>query len=325
MRENISGTRQAHFAEVPTARDEGGKVLWPQCEEFLEHLRSVRGFSDHTILAYGKDLRQCAAFLAEVMGRRRWEEVEIADLRRYLAALHERGLSRATAARALAAIRSFMRHLRSRGAIDADPSSLLVTPRVRRSLPRFLQQEETERLLAAPGVSKPTGLRDRAILETLYASGMRVSEIASLDAADVGSGDTVKLRGKGGKERLIFLGRPALRALDDYLARGRPALEKAADPSRHKALFLNRGGGRLTPRSIRRIVGRYARAAGLGRKLGPHALRHTFATHLLEGGADLRAVQELLGHSSLDTTQVYLHLTPGRLREIYDRAHPRAK
>jgi tyrosine recombinase XerC len=299
--------------------------LWRRCEEFLEHLRSVRGFSDHTILAYRKDLHRCAAFLTEVMERRSWEEVEVADLRRCLAALHERGLSRATAARALAAIRSFMRHLRSRGAIDADPSSLLVTPRVRRSLPRFLQKEETERLLAAPAASKPAGLRDRAILECLYASGMRVSEIASLDAVDVGSGDTVKLRGKGRKERLVFLGRPALRVLDDYLARGRPALEKAAAASHPKALFLNRAGGRLTARSIRRIVAKYARTVGLGRRMGPHTLRHTFATHLLEGGADLRAVQELLGHSSLDTTQVYLHLTPGRLREIYDRAHPRAK
>jgi tyrosine recombinase XerC len=299
--------------------------LWRRCEEFLEHLRSVRGLSDHTILAYGKDLHRCATFMCEAAGRRRWEEVKATDLRRYLAGLHERGLSRATAARALAAIRSFMRYVHSRGALEKDPSGLLVTPRVRRGFPRFLQQEETERLLAAPAASKPIGLRDRAILECLYATGMRVSEIASLDAADFSSGDVVRIRGKGGKERLVFMGRPALRALDDYLARGRPALEKGAGPAGQKALFLNRMGGRLTDRSIRRIVVKYARAAGLGRKMGPHALRHTFATHLLEGGADLRAVQELLGHSSLATTQVYLHLTPGRLREIYERAHPRAK
>jgi len=241
--------------------------------------------------------------------------------------LQSHGYARRSVARKLAAIRSFFRFLcRDRG-LASNPAIGIFTPKMDRPLPHCLRPPEIERLLMAPDRSTPLGLRDAALLETLYSTGMRVSELVALTEPEVMRGDTLRVIGKGNKERTVFLGRAAREAIADYLARSRPRLlaSRRRAGALPTALFLNKNGTGLSDRSVRTIVERHVTAAALQSDLTPHSLRHSFATHLLENGADLRAVQELLGHASLATTQIYTHLSRERIRQVYDAAHPAAR
>lgn len=293
-------------------------------DAFLEYLRSARQVSDHTLRGYASDLAQCAAFLRERCGTASWETAEPAMLRRFLAALHAREYERTSIARKLSALRALYKYLCHRGA-SRDPTIGIRAPRAQGRLPAFLYPEEIRDLLSAPQTDTPLGRRDCAMLELLYATGMRASEIVGLQLSQVITGAReLRIKGKGGHERLVLVGSYAGRALDNYLAHGRPVLLRGGPERDQSALFLNRNGTRLTDRGLRRLVHKYVMRTSARRGISPHALRHTFATHLLEAGADLRAVQELLGHARLGTTQIYTHVTRSRLKEIYDRAHPRA-
>jgi integrase/recombinase XerC len=281
---------------------------------FLEYLADERGASPHTLRNYGADLDEFTKFL-----RRERSSLTTADarlVRAYLAWLHQRRLAKATIARRLASVRSCFRFLARRGVIDQNPARQVRSPRQSRRLPSFLPKDESKELLDRPPEASEAARRDHALLEVLYATGIRVGECCGLDCDDVDrSHRTVRVLGKGDKERVVPVGDTALAALDDYLS----ACGRASGP-----LFTNRRGGRLTPRSVRRIVHREARRAGLDRRVTPHTLRHTFATHMLGEGADLRLIQELLGHSRLSTTQRYTQVSPEHLMKVYDAAHPRA-
>lgn len=282
------------------------------------HLADERGLSVHTVAAYDRDVRQLAGFCA---GFAIDDPDELTPLvvRRFLAELGRRGYARASLARKAASVRALFALLRQRGLVAHDPAAGLATSRSGRSLPRVLRVDEVERLLAVPDTA-PVGLRDRALLEFLYASGARVSELVGLDddAVDLDS-RSARLFGKGSKERLVPLGEPVRAALARWLTDGRPALVGGATI----VVFCTADGGRMDPRSVRRVVQRCATVAGLP-KVTPHTLRHSYATHLLEGGADLRSVQELLGHAALATTQIYTHVSREQLRSAYEHAHPRA-
>ena len=295
-------------------------------DAFLTELKDGRGASDATLRAYADDLQQCAAFLQEAGLAGSWPDVRPPHLRRFLAHLHEKDYARTSIARKLSSLRALYRHLKARGAASTDPTVGLTSPRQRRRLPKFLYQSDMEKLLAAPDNETPLGLRDRAILETLYATGLRVSELVSLTVDQTRGASELLIRGKGDRERVVLLGAPAQQAIATYLDEGRPHLlaKQGADKEDSGRLFLNHRGGPLTSRSVRRVVHRHMLKACAQHDIGPHALRHTFATHLLENGADLRAVQELLGHASLSTTQIYTHVTRRRLRQVYDQAHPRS-
>jgi integrase/recombinase XerC len=285
-------------------------------QAFLGYLEGERGASVHTIRSYRADLADCAGFLA----RRRLGPLTDADariVRAYLADLHVRGLARTSIARRLAALRSFFRFLVRRGRAKSNPARDVRTPALPKRLPGHLPIDQSEALFRQPLGDDEAGRRDRAVLELLYASGVRVAELAGLAVDDVDLREgTVRVLGKGRKERVLPIGRRAVDALRDYLG----PREGARGP-----LFRNRRGGRLSVRSFHRIVGARARAAGLTARVTPHTLRHTFATHLLDAGADLRLIQELLGHARLTTTQRYTHVSADRLVRVYDAAHPRAK
>jgi integrase/recombinase XerC len=279
---------------------------------FLRHLQVERGASPHTIRGYRTDLGQFRAYLRDAGGVR-LAAVDARVLRGYLVWLHQRGLHPASVARKLAAVRSCFRYLTRRGLVRRNPGREVTAPRQRRTLPSFLPIDEAQALLDAP--APPA--RDRAVLELLYASGLRVSELAGLDLEDVDrEARTVRVLGKGRKERIVPFGDAAALALEGYLA------ERGPGPG---PLFTNRRGGRLGPRALHTLVRRRARAAGLARRVSPHTLRHSFATHMLDAGADLRLIQELLGHSRLSTTQRYTHVSADRLLRVYDDAHPRSK
>ncbi len=299
-------------------------------EEFLQYLKSVRGASQHTLRAYRKDLGQLLDFLSGNDEVNSWEDVSDAHLRRFLGNLSERGKAQTSLARKLSCFRSFFTYLCQHKGLPLNPTVGLVSPRLPRRLPQFLDPGEIEKLLAAPPKDIPLGLRDRAILEMLYSTGLRVSELVSLSLNQIQGQAELRVRGKRDKERVVFLGAPAIEALDNYLRIGRQALAKGGKKSertgkgKDEAVFLNRRGGRLTDRSVRRILHKYIMLTCARHGLSPHSLRHTFATHLLEGGADLRVIQELLGHSSLSTTQIYTHTSLRHLKEVYSRTHPRA-
>ncbi|GLZ07138.1 tyrosine recombinase XerC [Actinomadura sp. NBRC 104412] len=288
--------------------------------EFGRYLRGERDVSPHTLRAYEGDLRDLCRYAAEV-GVRKVSELDVNVLRAWLALQHADGLSRATLARRTAAARAFTAHLHRRRVITHDPGQLLGTPKRHRDLPRVLDQDEAARLLDEMDAEGPLGLRDQAVLELLYGTGVRVGELCGLDIDDLDTGrGTVRVLGKGGKERTVPLGEPAARAVATWLSAGRPAL---ANERSGPALFLGARGGRLHANTVRRIVhGRIAEVGDVP-DLAPHGLRHSAATHLLEGGADLRSVQEILGHASLQTTQIYTHVTPERLRQVHRQAHPR--
>jgi integrase/recombinase XerC len=330
-------------------------MLHDHIEQFLDFLRYNRNVSPHTLRAYETDLIQFASHLAErhhttpdAVPVKRFDSDGVRD---FLAALHDRGNSRASAARRLATLRTFARYLLREDAIDDDPTAIVGTPRREQTLPAHLAAAEMDRLLASPDAATPGGRRDRAVLELFYASGLRLSELVDLDLEDVNlSSRVVRVRGKGRKERLVPFNRTTADALrmmvadraqlEDRPSRrsrrpergdgrrstgsGRPERTEGRHARPRHALFLNLRGRRLTSRSVDRIVRRYVRQAAIAQGISPHALRHTFATHLLQAGADLRAIQELLGHARLTTTQRYTHLDLGRLMEVYKKAHPRA-
>ncbi len=293
--------------------------------EFLRHLALERNASAHTIKSYREDLTQAIDFFAG-RGTRDPARLTHRDLRAFTVWLHEQSYARATIARRLAALRSWFRFLCRQGTLTANPAEGLRGPRQDKKLPTFLNEAALSRLVTSPDAGTPLGLRDRAILESLYSGGLRVSELTGLDLADLDLAEGVAtVRGKGKKERLAFFGRPALDALRAWLAVREHVPAGAPARQRPAAVFLNKNGGRLTARSVGRLLEKYLAQAGLDPAASPHTLRHSFATHLLDRGADIRSVQELLGHRSLTTTQVYTHVTTQRLKDSYDKAHPRAK
>jgi integrase/recombinase XerD len=298
-------------------------------ERYLDHLTVERGLSENTLDAYRRDLRRYVGFL-EHRDVRSLRDVDERTIRSFVASLSasthgpEAASYRATSvARTLSAVRSFHRFLLREGVTERDPAAGVAQPRLPRSLPRPLPVDDVRRLLEAPEKGSPTGVRDRAILELLYGSGLRISELTGMDVDDLDLEEgSLRVLGKGGKEREVPLGSFAQEAVGAYLTRGRPAL--ATGVSRG-ALFLNARGGRLSRQSCARLLGRYVRLAGIDRRVTLHTLRHSFATHLLEGGADVRVVQELLGHASVATTQIYTLVTARHLREVYEESHPRAR
>lgn len=296
---------------------------------YLDHLRVERGLSDNTLEAYRRDLRRYCSF-CERRGIAEAGHVDDATIRSFLASLSasthgpdETPYAATSVARALSSVRSFHRFLVREGVTDLDPAAGVIRPRVPRALPHPLTVDEVGRILGAPDPASPAGLRDRGILELLYGAGLRVSELTGLDVDDVDLEEgAVRVLGKGGKEREVPVGRYARDAVAAYLTRGRPAMVR---PSTRGALFLSARGGRLTRQSVARLLEGYARGVGIDRRVSPHDLRHSFATHLLDGGADVRVVQELLGHASVATTQIYTLVTREHLREVYYTSHPRAR
>ena len=325
----------------------------PIIRKFLEHLSGQRNFSLHTVRSYQIDLVQFCRYLISPEDIRsdgqaatneadaatlstRLLSVEPAEVRAFLSALMSAGYSRSTIARKLAALRSLYRHLVRTGNLEASPAAVVRAPKQLKKLPGCLDEAQVESLLSAPSAEPAAGenslrqmlaARDRAILETIYSSGLRISELVGLNVEDMDPSDgTLRIRGKGRKERISPLGSPAAGAVAQYLQLRDavfPPGRRQADPA--GPMFVNKLGGRISDRSVRRKLDKYIRRAGLGPKISPHTLRHSFATHMLNRGADLRSVQELLGHKSISTTQIYTHLTTAGLKATYDKAHPMAK
>jgi integrase/recombinase XerD len=288
-----------------------------QAASFLNFCRVEKGLSAATLEAYSADLARFTAFIGDAGGTPSTE-----NLRRYLDHLYQSGLSSRSIARHLTTLRNFFGFLLREGLIQADPMEHLRSPKQWQNIPNFLNLEEVERLIRAPQESRPTGLRDRAMLEVLYATGLRVSELCRLGISDIDPTlGVLRTTGKGNKQRLVPIGRSALRALEAYRATGRPALLKGR-ASRY--LFITARGGCLTRQAFWKLLAGYGRKAGIFRGITPHVLRHSFATHLLDGGADLRSVQVLLGHADISTTQIYTHVMRTRLKETVDKHHPRA-
>jgi integrase/recombinase XerD len=295
-------------------------VLTPEIRQFLDYARVEKGLAANSIESYRRDLREFDAYLQRAQKSLR--ETGREDIRGFLASLYQRGLTARSVARHLISLRNLFQFLLEERAIRSDPTAEVQLPRIGTDLPHFLSLEEVDRLLAAPDLSTSAGLRDKAMLELLYATGMRVSELVNLPCAGLDASlGIVRCLGKGNKERLIPVGKSALRAVDAYLREGRAHFSKGrASPY----LFLNPRGGALTRVGFWKILRRYGERAGVTIGLTPHALRHSFATHLLERGADLRSVQMMLGHSSISTTQIYTHVLNERLKQIYQTHHPRA-
>ena len=317
---------------------------------FLQFLRLNRNASVHTVRAYDSDLRQFLASVASAAGMKAGElrpaALDRDAIRRFVGELHQRGQSRATAARKLAAVRTFLRYLRRESIIDDDPGALVPTPKREVRMPAHLSEDEMTALIVAAAEDTPLGRRDRAILELFYASGLRLSEVAGLDLEDVNLGARMaRVLGKGGKQRLVPFNTSTAKAIRAYL-KGREQLVRNGPPEgghyvrerevrrgdvrqrergRRAPLFVNYRGGRLTVRSIDRLVRRYVAASSARAGISPHALRHSFATHLLQRGADLRAIQELLGHARLSTTERYTHVNAAQLLDVYRKSHPRAR
>jgi integrase/recombinase XerC len=298
--------------------------------EFLRHLALERNASAHTVKSYREDLMQAIEFLRKKLGSGPAGVGQLSTrlLRAYQAWLHEQGYAKATIARRVAAVRSWCRFLCRQGLLTSNPADNLRGPRQERKLPRFLTEEGMAALVITPGETTPLAVRDRAILETLYSAGLRVSELTGLDLGDVDlHSGLATVRGKGKRERLALLGPAAVTALSNWLE-VRPQLPGASASRGRKgqeAVFLNKNGTRLTTRSVGRLLAKYLARAALDPHATPHSLRHSFATHLLDRGADIRSVQELLGHRSLANTQIYTHVTTHRLQHNYEKAHPRAK
>ena len=293
---------------------------------FLQYLEVERNCSPLTIKSYREDLNHLSAYLTEAGGGRAPQAAEVTtlDLRGYVASLHEADFAKTTIARRLASMRSFFRFGQREGWSTTNPAKPLRNPRKPRTLPHFLSSDELGRLLESPPANDTLGSRDRAILETLYSAGLRVSEVVGLNDSDIDlESGVVRVRGKGRRERLAPIGSFAAKAIAAW-RRARPTATKRAEPA-IQPLFVNRFGRRLTTRSVARMLEKYLAITGLDRRTTPHTLRHSFATHLLDRGADIRSVQELLGHKSLATTQIYTHVSTSALRAAYEKAHPRAR
>ncbi len=293
---------------------------------FLQYLNVERNASAYTIKSYREDLTALADYLTEARGGNcpRPEAITVLELRGYVAAMHEAGYAKTSIARRLASLRSFFKFGQREGWTKTNPAKPLRNPRKGRSLPHFLSAEDIGRLLSAPPANTAMGLRDRAILETMYSAGLRVSETVGLNRGDIDFDDGIlRVRGKGRKERLAPIGSYAAAALQKWLAKARLNPREPAGGA--APVFLNKFGRRLTTRSVARMLEKYLQLTSLDTRTTPHSLRHSFATHLLDRGADIRSVQELLGHKSLVTTQIYTHVSTAALREVYEKAHPRAK
>jgi integrase/recombinase XerC len=291
-------------------------------QSYIRYLEVERNASPYTVRNYIHDLRHFLEFLGAekvtTLG-----EVDRHLLRRYIASLLESGFEKTSVARKVSALRSFYRYLIRENIVSSNPLATISSPKLEQRLPSFLSGEEVVHLVEAPDISTPLGQRDRAILELFYASGLRVSEVVRLDVGNVNFEEReVRVWGKGSKERIVLMGKPAASALNLYLGEGRMQL---LGKSRTEALFLNRYGKRLSERALQKTLLKYAAKAGLDKRVHPHLLRHSFATHLLDGGADLRVVQELLGHANLSSTQIYTHVTQSQARKVYLAAHPRAE
>ncbi len=300
--------------------------MYSAIDRFIHHLKVERNASPLTLKSYSEDLESLLEFFTNVPPKTvpAVSEVTVSRLREYVSYLHDCGYAKTTIARRLACLRSFFRYCRREKLIHGNPAQALRTPRTGRKLPHFLSTEQVTTLLEAPPANTPAGLRDRAILEVFYSSGLRVAELAGLNVADWDEeAGILRVMGKGRKERIAPVGSYAAKALRDWIAVRKPAESASAD--HREALFLNRFGKRLTTRSVARMLEKHLKVAGLDPRTSPHTLRHSFATHLLDGGADLRSVQELLGHKSLTTTQIYTHVSTRRLRETYAQAHPHAQ
>ncbi len=285
-------------------------------EKFSKYLTVEKNYSEHTLRSYRSDLKELADFLKNKDPK----NINHLDLRRFLAELRRKTRSKRTIVRKLGAIRSFFRFLSREKHIKTNPADSVFTPKMDKKLPEFLDLENTLKLVTAPPLDNILGLRDRALLEVLYSTGIRVSELVGLNEENVDLiGGMVKVRGKGKKERIALLGSEGQRAIRNYVKEKHSRI-----PGVSGALFINKRGTRLSDRSVRRIIGKYVRQCSIEQKISPHSIRHSFATHLLDNGADLRSVQELLGHKNLSTTQIYTHLGSQRIREIYSKAHPRA-
>ena len=294
-------------------------------QTYLKSLSNERNYSPHTISNYQRDLKQFLSFLV-LKKISNLHDFSQSLARQFLIYLEEKKYSRRSLARKIATCRSFFKYLVSENVVLHNPWGLISTPKLPRRLPNFLYLEEVVKLLNAIPENTTEGKRDKAILEVLYGGGIRVSELVQLNLPDIDVHEgEVRVMGKGSKERIVLIGSHAKNALEIYLREIRPALLKKGNKDDKNVIFLNRTGTRLTTRSIERMLVNYAKKAGIDKKVTPHTLRHSFATHLLAGGADLRIVQELLGHASLSTTQVYTHITKERLKKIYDTHHPRAK
>ncbi len=297
--------------------------------DFLRYLALEKNASELTVKSYREDLTQAATYFRESYKAERPDQLGSRHVRGFAAWLHEQGYAKTTIARRIAAVRSWFRYLCREGALTANPADALRGPRQDKKLPHFLAEDALAKLLAAPSRASLQGVRDRAILETLYSAGLRVSELTGLDKDDVDvDAGVATVRGKGKKERLVFFGPDALGALKRWLEARDELIsqrERPLGPKSKDAVFLSKNGTRLTPRSVGRLLEKYLAQSGLDPRTSPHTLRHSFATHLLDRGADIRSVQELLGHRSLATTQIYTHVSTVRLKDSYHKAHPRAK
>ena len=292
-------------------------------EPFTDYLHAVRHASQHTVASYVEDVTQFFEFCKNWDSFLELGDINYHTIRAYLSFLHKKGYKKSSIARKLAGLRCYFKFLLKQNVITNDPLQFINTPKKEHRLPNFLAEEQIQQLLEAPECNTSLGLRDKAIIETFYASGVRVSELVDirLDSLNLNLGCILVL-GKGNKERIVPLGTYAVEAIENYLSKGRPDLVK--DINQDSALFVNYKGKKLTARGVRTIIKKYNKNVANTAGLYPHAIRHTFATHLLERGADLRVVQELLGHENMRTTQIYTHITPIRLKEVYDKTHPRA-
>ncbi len=300
-------------------------------DKFRDRLKVERNASAHTLRSYSADLEQFHGFLKEKKlaqgsgGEVAVEKIDHLAIRAFLSSLY-RDHKKSSLGRKLASLRSFLKYRVQEGYLLRNPAEIVATPRQEKPLPNFMPVDEAFALMETPNPSQTWGARDKAILETLYSTGIRVSELVGLCEGDLDSSlGIVRVFGKGGKERIVPIGEKALEALRVYLEKRNEAIGKTGEKGRKAPIFVNTRGGRLTSRSVGRILQKHLVRGGIWRKISPHALRHTFATHLLDAGADLRGIQELLGHASLSTTQRYTHVSVDKLMEVYDRAHPRAK
>jgi len=308
-------------------------VMERAIENFGNHLATERNLSPHTLRSYLADLRQFRRYLEEsglippaVPEREQLEAIDHVAVRSFLSSLYRSKVRKVTIVRKVAALRTFFNYLLREGRVRVNPAEMVQAPKAEKYLPTFLPVEEMFSLLNVKFSEDAEGFRDRAMLELFYSSGMRVSELTGLNLGDIDFGRSlVKVRGKGKKERIVPVGQQALRSLQEYLAARNELLQKQRTSESDPPLFLSRNGRRINQRSVARIVDRYVLQSGISKKVSPHTLRHSFATHLLDAGADLRAIQELLGHENLSTTQKYTSVSVAKLMEIYDQAHPKAK
>lgn len=323
MPESVVGTNKKSSSSTEPVINRTQPVsasLPPEAREFIEYLQVEKGLAANSVTSYRRDLVDFCEFIHK--NKLRLRAIRREGIRQYLRSLHERNLAPRSVARHLVTLRNFFRFLAKEGSVGEDPTAEIEVPHVGMTLPKYMSTDEVEALLQQPDPSTPLGLRDKAMLELLYATGLRVSELVGLSWSDLEANlGVLRCRGKGSKERIIPVGKSALRAVEDYVRQGRPALAKGRNSP---FLFLNRRGGGLSRVGFWQLIVRYGRAARILTDISPHELRHSFATHMLERGADLRSVQIMLGHSDISTTQIYTHVLKERLKQVYQEHHPRA-